>query len=114
MPFIKTILPSSRGALTGKLLSALTVPILVCVLTLSLSLPARAAEVESSDGASGKPVDPEQAIKQFKVPEGFKSELFAAEPQLKNPVSFCFDEQGRIFVAETFRYKTASSTSATT
>ena len=32
-----------------------------------------------------------------------KVELFAAEPEVANPVSFCFDEQGRMFVAETFR-----------
>ena len=29
--------------------------------------------------------------------------LFAAEPLLANPVAFCIDEQGRFYVAETFR-----------
>jgi len=29
--------------------------------------------------------------------------VWAAEPMLANPVAFCIDEQGRIFVAETFR-----------
>ncbi|MDB6016640.1 MAG: hypothetical protein JWR19_1129 [Pedosphaera sp.] len=53
------------------------------------------------------PVDPELAIKQFKAPAPFKIDLFAAEPQLMNPVSFCLDEQGRVYVAETFRYKTS-------
>ena len=28
------------------------------------------------------------AIQQFKVPDGFKVELFAAEPRLANPVAF--------------------------
>src|SRR5271155_5260974 len=50
-------------------------------------------------------IDPELAIKQFEVPAGFKVDLFASEPQLLNPVAFCFDEQGRIYVAETFRYR---------
>ena len=45
----------------------------------------------------------ELAIKKFKVPAGMKVELIAAEPHLANPVAFCFDEQGRIFVVETFR-----------
>jgi quinoprotein glucose dehydrogenase len=45
----------------------------------------------------------ERAIGRFKVPEGLKVELFAAEPLLANPVAFCFDERGRIFVAETHR-----------
>ncbi len=50
-------------------------------------------------------IDAELAIKQFQVPTGFKVDLFASEPLLLNPVAFCFDEQGRIYVAETFRYR---------
>lgn len=57
--------------------------------------------------AGGTVIDPELAIKQFQYPPGFKVDLFAAEPQLANPVAFCFDEQGRVFLAETFRYKTS-------
>ncbi len=43
------------------------------------------------------------AIRGFQVSPGFTAELVAAEPNLANPVAFCFDEQGRIYVAETFR-----------
>src|SRR5688500_4859374 len=43
------------------------------------------------------------AIKRFRFPKGFKVELFAAEPLLANPVAFHIDEQGRLFVVETFR-----------
>lgn len=46
----------------------------------------------------------ELAIKKFRVPAGFKVELFAAEPLLANPVSFAIDEKGRFYVAETFRH----------
>src|SRR5207244_2357274 len=46
----------------------------------------------------------ELAIKQFKVPKDFKVELIAAEPHLANPVAFWIDEQGNIYVAETFRH----------
>ena len=42
-------------------------------------------------------------MKQLVLPEGFHAELFAAEPFLANPVAFTVDEQGRFFVAETFR-----------
>ena len=76
-------------------------------MALALSLAARAADVEAGDSEFSKPIDPEAAIKQFKVPAGFKVELWASEPQLMNPVAFSFDEQGRVFVAETFRYKTS-------
>lgn len=49
----------------------------------------------------------EAAIKKFRVPPGFKLDVFAVEPQLSNPVSFSVDERGRVFVAETHRYRTS-------
>ncbi len=45
----------------------------------------------------------ERAIRSFRVAAGLKVELFAAEPLPANPVAFCSDEQGRFYVAETFR-----------
>lgn len=45
----------------------------------------------------------EQAISGFRVPEGMRVSLFAAEPLMANPVAFCIDEQGRFYVAETYR-----------
>jgi len=46
----------------------------------------------------------ERAIAGFQVPDGLIVELFAAEPMVANPASIALDEQGRVFVAETFRY----------
>jgi quinoprotein glucose dehydrogenase len=45
----------------------------------------------------------EGAMAKFRVPEGFELSLWAAEPDLANPVAFYIDGLGRIFVAETFR-----------
>jgi quinoprotein glucose dehydrogenase len=44
-----------------------------------------------------------RASRTFRVPDGLKVELFAAEPMLANPVAFCLDEKGVAYVAETFR-----------
>ncbi|MFO0946555.1 MAG: PVC-type heme-binding CxxCH protein [Planctomycetota bacterium] len=44
------------------------------------------------------------AIRRIKAPGGLKVSLFAAEPLLANPVTFCTDNRGRFFVAETFRH----------
>src|SRR5436190_8817735 len=44
-----------------------------------------------------------KALQRIRVPTGTEATLVAAEPLLANPVAFCFDEQGRIYVAETFR-----------
>jgi quinoprotein glucose dehydrogenase len=38
-----------------------------------------------------------------RLPAGFSITPVASEPRLANPVAFCFDDQGRIFVAETHR-----------
>ena len=81
-------------------------------LLLFLSLVAFGADPKPGDFAGDekakKPqplIDSVLAIKQFQIPAGFKVDLFASEPQLLNPVAFCFDEQGRIYIAETFRYR---------
>ncbi len=49
----------------------------------------------------------EQRIKQFQLAPGLSVKLWAAEPQLANPVAFSVDEQGRIFTSETYRYRTS-------
>lgn len=58
------------------------------------TLPLRAAD--SSEA--------ELAIKGFELPKGFKCELVAGDALLANPVAFTMDEQGRFFIAETFRF----------
>ncbi len=45
-----------------------------------------------------------QAIARFRLPQGSKMRLLAAEPMLANPVAFGFDETGRVYVVETFRH----------
>ena len=42
-------------------------------------------------------------ISAFKIPEDFSTQLFAAEPLLANPVAFTVDNQGRVWVCESFR-----------
>ncbi|MBC8114295.1 MAG: PQQ-dependent sugar dehydrogenase, partial [Candidatus Saccharimonas sp.] len=43
-------------------------------------------------------------IATFKIPEGMKVELFAAEPKLASPVAIGLDERNRVFVAEEYRF----------
>lgn len=52
--------------------------------------------------------DPAQAAAHLAVAPGLRADLWAAEPDLENPVSFSFDEKGRCFVSETFRRKSSS------
>src|SRR3989440_10208782 len=55
--------------------------------------------------SSGQPYwKPEDSLKGMKVPEGWEIKLFAAEPDIINPVSFTVDEKGRLWVVECYEY----------
>ncbi len=49
-------------------------------------------------------LSPEEAQKMFRVPEGFEVRLFAAEPDVINPVSMAWDDRGRLWVVELYDY----------
>src|SRR5262245_57195975 len=51
-----------------------------------------------------KPYTPAEAIARMTVPEGFRVELVAAEPEIVNPVAMTFDERGRIWITESLEY----------
>ncbi len=38
------------------------------------------------------------------VPEGFQADLIASEPNVRQPIAFCFDAKGRLWIAEAFSY----------
>jgi quinoprotein glucose dehydrogenase len=74
-----------------------------------LAAPAlRADEEQARAGSTTAPADAEAAISRFKMPRGFKAELFAAEPRVMNISSFCIDERGRFYVVEVFRRRGAT------
>jgi len=45
----------------------------------------------------------EKNLKRFQLPTGWKGELWAAEPDLAHPVAFNVADDGRVYVAESFR-----------
>jgi len=48
----------------------------------------------------------ERTLAQMYVPEGFKVELIAAEPDIHQPIAFAWDERGRLWVVEAYSYPT--------
>ncbi|HVE40988.1 MAG TPA: PVC-type heme-binding CxxCH protein [Planctomycetota bacterium] len=74
-----------RSFLAGFLLSLLSVP----------ALPQEDGEHEA-------------ARKKLKIAEGLQASLWAANPQVANPVAISIDEKGRIYVAECFRRHTST------
>ncbi len=49
---------------------------------------------------------PAEAVKQMAIPEGFEVSIYASEPDIAEPIGFCFDHKGRLWVAENFNYRT--------
>lgn len=53
-----------------------------------------------------KPLEPGEALRTFKVPDGFRMELVASEPLIASPVAIAYDENGNLYVAEMTDYPT--------
>ena len=51
-------------------------------------------------------LEPPEAVKKMSIPDGFEVSVFAAEPDIAEPIAFCFDDRGRLWVAENFNYRT--------
>ena len=51
-----------------------------------------------------KPMSADEAVKLIKMPEGFKATVFAAEPDVQNPIACAWDSRGRLWVAENYSY----------
>ncbi len=47
---------------------------------------------------------PAEALAAIKAPEGFQVTLFAAEPEVRQPIGFTTDPRGRLWVAENYTY----------
>src|SRR4026207_2499347 len=80
---------------------------LVCLLTIQARAQqgdkkreAQASRIPKERIPPAPPLSPEQAIKQFKLPPGFRIELVASEPMVEVPIVIQFDPDGRLWVVE--------------
>ncbi|MDO8543080.1 MAG: PmoA family protein [Opitutaceae bacterium] len=51
----------------------------------------------------------EQAVAKMTVPAGYEVKLYASEPAITQPMAFCWDDRGRLWVAENRDYETRRS-----
>ncbi len=51
-----------------------------------------------------KPLSPETSLLHMQVPEGFRIEIFASEPDVVNPIAINWDHHGRLWVVESLDY----------
>ncbi len=75
-----------------------------CVLLIAAGSKCLWAQQPSATEQAAAPMPAEEAASSMIVPEGFKVTLFAAEPDVMQPVGFCFDDRGRMWVAEAYNY----------
>ena len=60
--------------------------------------------VDGEEQESDAPLPSTEAARTMIVPDGFQVTLFAGEPHVKQPIGFCIDDRGRLWVAEAYNY----------
>jgi putative membrane-bound dehydrogenase-like protein len=61
----------------------------------------------------GNPMPAADAARSFQLPDGFRVTVFAAEPDVRQPISMAFDPRGRLWVGENYTYAEAQVNFAT-
>ena len=74
--------------------------LLFACLCIPISLDARIQPAEDAP----QPLAPGESAKRIRLPKGFRIELVASEPVVKEPSGIAFDEHGRVFVCELHGY----------
>ena len=57
-----------------------------------------------TEPASEGPMAADKAAAAFRVPPGFGVTVFAAEPDVRNPIAMAWDTRGRLWIAENYTY----------
>src|SRR5690349_7460260 len=58
----------------------------------------------NSEPDQSGPMPGVEAAAKMKLPPGFKATVFAAEPDVQNPIAMAWDARGRLWVAENYTY----------
>ena len=82
--------------------SASLVTALLLILAITNSL--RADDFDPDLHEKVLPMPPEESLKTMVVQDGYIMEIVAAEPLIEEPVTFAFDGNNRIYVAEMLTY----------
>lgn len=76
-----------------------------------VSAPALGGELPdppNTEPSATRALPPAEAAAGFRVPAGFRVNVFAAEPDVRNPVALAWDTRGRLWVAENYTYSDAT------
>ena len=79
-------------------------PSLLLLGTVSSLLAADFPAPYNTEPGNPSPMPPQEALASITLPPGFRATLFAAEPDVQNPIALCFDTRGRLWIAENYTY----------
>ncbi len=82
---------------------AMKTPLLFTCLSLSLCAAEFPVPYDSEPDKS-KPMPAAEAAAKLRLPPGFSATVFAAEPDVRNPIAMAWDARGRLWVAENYTY----------
>jgi putative membrane-bound dehydrogenase-like protein len=80
-----------------------TVGVIATVVVGFFALPGQCRAQPSRASANG-PISAQEAAKRIKLPEGFTVSVFAAEPDVVQPIAMTIDARGRLWVVENYSY----------
>jgi putative membrane-bound dehydrogenase-like protein len=61
--------------------------------------------IAQREGRDAKFLTPEQAVAQMTMVDGYAVKVWASEPMIGQPMAFCWDDRGRLWVAENRDYE---------
>lgn len=70
-----------------------------------LSANARLWSVAQQEGKTARFLSPEEAVHAMTIKKGYQVNLWAGEPMVQQPMAFCWDDRGRLWVAENLDYE---------
>lgn len=93
---------------------ALISGLLYCFLVAAFGYQAESADgdfpkLTNTENPEAKLTSSEEALKGMQLPDGFEITLFAAEPNVNQPIALATDDRGRLWVAENYTYAERST-----
>jgi putative membrane-bound dehydrogenase-like protein len=58
----------------------------------------------SEADTAARPPTPAESLAKLTLPPGFQATIFAAEPDVQNPIAMAWDSRGRLWIAENYTY----------
>jgi hypothetical protein len=91
--------------MTRRPYNSVSIVVVACAIFAVAPFPSWRTAKAQEDGLANElpriqPLEPVAALGSFRLQPGFQFEAVAAEPLVTNPVSACYDADGRLFVVE--------------